>query len=136
LLLACDGTIPRFDYAVFADPGWEPRAVYENLARLRAHAGRAGIPVRPVSAGNIRTDALDPQRRFVSMPLHVLNADGSPGLARRQCTSEYKTRPLKKAARQLLGYPHPRRIPRELYVEHAIGISTDEFARRRQRLRL
>jgi hypothetical protein len=91
LLLACDGAIPRFDYAVFADPGWEPRAIYENLARLRAHAGRAGIPVHPVSAGNIRTDALDPQRRFVSMPLHVLNADGSQGLARRQCTSEYKS---------------------------------------------
>lgn len=27
LLLAGDGAIPRFDYAVFADPGWEPRAV-------------------------------------------------------------------------------------------------------------
>jgi hypothetical protein len=129
LLLACDGAIPRFDYAVFADPSWEPRAVYENLARLRAHAGRAGIRVRTISAGNIRTDALDPQRRFVSMPLHVLNADGSPWLARRQCTSEYKIRPLKKAARQLLGYPHPRRIPRGLCAEQAIGINTDEVAR-------
>lgn len=99
LLLACEGTIPTFDIALFADTGWEPRAVYGNLERLRAHAAKAGIPVRTVSAGNIRTDALDPNHRFVSMPLHTRNPDGSKGLARRQCTTEYKIIPLKKAAR-------------------------------------
>ncbi|MBV9844313.1 MAG: hypothetical protein JOZ47_04465 [Kutzneria sp.] len=129
LLLACEGVIPRFDVALFADTGWEPRAVYENLARLRAHAAKFGIQVRTVSAGNIRDDALDPAHRFVSMPLHVLNPDGTRGLARRQCTSEYKISPLKKAARELLGYPHPRRVPRGVYIEQAIGISTDEFTR-------
>lgn len=129
LLLACEGVIPRFDVALFADTGWEPKAVYANLARLRAHAARFDIPVRVVSAGNIRDDALDPAHRFVSMPLHVLNPDGTRGLARRQCTGEYKIGPLKKAAREPLGYPHPRRVPRGLYVEQAIGISTDEFTR-------
>ncbi|MBF6397885.1 hypothetical protein IU438_19015 [Nocardia cyriacigeorgica] len=129
LLLACEGAIPAFDYALFADTGWEPQKVYDNLARLRTHAARSGIPVRTVSAGNIRRDALDPDHRFVSMPLHVLNADGSRGLARRQCTHEYKIAPLKKAVRGLLGYPHPRRVPRGTYAEQAIGISTDEFAR-------
>jgi hypothetical protein len=69
LLLACEGVIPRFDVALFADTGWEPRAVYENLVRLRAHAATFGIPGRTVSAGNIRDDALDPAHRFVSMPL-------------------------------------------------------------------
>lgn len=86
LLLACEGVIPRFDVALFADTSWEPRAVYTNLARLRAHAEKFGIPVRTVSAGNIRDDALDPAHRFVSMPLHVLNPDGGHGLARRQCS--------------------------------------------------
>jgi hypothetical protein len=129
LLLACEGKIPRFDYALFADTGWEPRAVYENLGRLRARAEKSGIPVITVSGGNIRADALDPSHRFVSMPLHVLNPDGSKGLARRQCTSEYKVLPLKRAARQLLGYPRPRRIPRDVWVEQAIGISIDEFMR-------
>lgn len=129
LLLACEGEIPRFDYALFADTGWEPRAVYANLERLTAHAAKAGIPVRRVSAGNIRADALDPKHRFVSMPLHTLNPDGSKGLARRQCTSEYKIIPLKKAARELLGYPHPRRVPRGVYAEQSIGISTDEIGR-------
>lgn len=129
LLLACEGVIPRFDAALFADTGWEPGAVYAHLRRLRSHAADAGIPVLTVSAGNIRTDALDPRHRFVSMPLHTLNPDGSRGLARRQCTSEYKIIPLKRAARELLGYPHPRRVPRGVYVEQSIGISTDEVAR-------
>jgi hypothetical protein len=33
LLLACDGAIPPFDAAYFADTGWEPKPVYANLAR-------------------------------------------------------------------------------------------------------
>ncbi|WP_143138838.1 hypothetical protein [Lentzea waywayandensis] len=38
---------------------------------------------------------------------------------------------MKRAARHLLGYPHPhpRRVPRGVYAEQAIGISTEEFAR-------
>ncbi|MBB5922215.1 hypothetical protein FHR81_003267 [Actinoalloteichus hoggarensis] len=129
LLLACEGAIPRFDHALFADTGWEPQAVYDNLARLRTHAADAGIPVSTVSQGSIRDDALNPEHRFASMPLHVRNPDGTKGLARRQCTNEYKIRPLKKAARALLGYPYPQRVPTGIYAEQAIGISTDEFAR-------
>ncbi|MGH3779241.1 MAG: hypothetical protein ACRDRO_01075 [Pseudonocardiaceae bacterium] len=75
-----------------------------------------GLPCA-VSTGNIRTDALDQGRRFVPMPMHVLHADGSRGLARRQCTSEYKITPLKKAARQLLGYPHPHLVTRGVHAE-------------------
>lgn len=44
-------------------------------------------------------------------------------------TGEYKVLPLKRAARELLGYPYPRRVPRGMYIEQAIGISTDEFTR-------
>ncbi|HVQ94233.1 MAG TPA: hypothetical protein VMU51_24550 [Mycobacteriales bacterium] len=65
LLLACDGIIRRFDVAYFADTGWEPKAVYTNLAKLREYASRAGIPVRTVSAGNLRADAVNPAHRFV-----------------------------------------------------------------------
>lgn len=82
-----------------------------------------------MSAGNIREDALNPQKRFASMPLHILNLDGKPGMTRRQCTGEYKVKPIKKQIRSLLGYPYPARIPREVFVEQWIGISTDEFHR-------
>ncbi|WP_245930291.1 hypothetical protein [Allonocardiopsis opalescens] len=127
LLLACQGVIPRFDYAIFADTGWEPPSVYRHLQRLEAIAADASIPVVRVSAGNIRRDALDENHRFASMPLHVRKSDGSAGMARRQCTNEYKVRLIKKEVRQLLGFPHPQRVPEDVHAEQAIGISVDEF---------
>ncbi|WP_031046025.1 hypothetical protein [Streptomyces sp. NRRL F-5650] len=130
LALSAKGILPRVDYAIFADTGWEPQAVYRHLDRLeRDIAAPAGIPVLRVSSGNIRKDALDPNHRFASMPLYILNKDGKPGMTRRQCTGEYKIKPLKKKVRELLGYPYPARIPRDVYVEQWVGISTDEFHR-------
>lgn len=129
LLLACEGKIPSFDCALFADTGWEPRAVYDQLAKVTQIAEDAGIPVRSVSSGNIRHDALDETTRFVTMPLHVRKPDGTKGMARRQCTGEYKIKPLKAAAREFLGYPHPNRVPPGVFAEQAIGISVDEVHR-------
>lgn len=87
LALSAEGILPRVDYAIFADPGWEPQAVYDHLDRLEKEiAEPAGIPILRVSSGNIRNDALNPDHRFASMPLHVLNQDGRPGMTRRQCS--------------------------------------------------
>ncbi|MGW2858218.1 hypothetical protein [Streptomyces sp. NPDC001205] len=130
LALSAKGVLPKVDYAIFADTGWEPQAVYRHLDRLeRDIAEPAGIPILRASSGNIRKDALDPQHRFASMPLYILNQDGNPGMTRRQCTGEYKIKPLKKQVRELLGYPYPARIPRDVFVEQWVGISTDEFHR-------
>ncbi|MEU6230929.1 hypothetical protein [Streptomyces sp. NPDC047042] len=130
LALSAQGILPKVDYAIFADTGWEPRAVYFHLDRLeREIAGPAGIPVLRVSSGNIRKDALDPDHRFASMPLYILNKDGNPGMTRRQCTGEYKIKPIKKKVREILGYPYPARIPKGIFVEQWVGISTDEFHR-------
>jgi hypothetical protein len=63
------------------------------------------------------------------MPLYVLNKDGNPGMTRRQCTGEYKIKPIKKKVREILGYPYPTRIPKGVFVEQWVGISTDEFHR-------
>ncbi|XVV03373.1 hypothetical protein ACQPW3_39610 [Actinosynnema sp. CA-248983] len=135
LLLAAEGRIPRFDVAVFADTGWEPASVYRHLDRIEREIARpAGIPILRVSVGNIRADALDPGHRFASMPLHVLNDDGSQGLARRQCTAEYKVRPILETVRRLLGAPRkangrPGRVPGRRHVVQSIGISRDEVTR-------
>ncbi|MEU3256161.1 hypothetical protein ABZ659_35595, partial [Streptomyces sp. NPDC006997] len=59
LALTAEGILPKVDYAIFADTGWEPAAVYAHLDRLEEEiAAPAGIPVLRVSAGNIRDDAL------------------------------------------------------------------------------
>ncbi|MGH3859629.1 hypothetical protein [Actinokineospora sp.] len=135
LLLAAEGRIPRFDVAIMADTGWEPAAVYAHLDRIeREVAAPAGIPILRVSVGNIRADALDPGKRFASMPLHVRNPDGGKGIGRRQCTAEYKIRPIQEAVRRLLGARdkangRPDRVPRGRHVNSSIGISRDEFHR-------
>jgi hypothetical protein len=132
LILAARRELEPLDGAVFADTGWEPAEVYRHLDRLeREVAGPAGIPIYRVSRGNIRRDALDPGHRFASMPLHVRRDDGGAGMARRQCTGEYKLRPIKQAVRAFLGAPPrpdgvPGRVPRGRWVEQWIGISLDE----------
>lgn len=130
LILAAEGRIGPLDAAIFSDTGWEPAAVYEHLDRIdREIAQPAGIPIYRVGEGNIRRDALDPEHRFASMPLFVKNQDGGDGMIRRQCTSEYKLKPIKTKTRDLLGYPRPARIPKGVYTNTWIGISKDEIER-------
>jgi hypothetical protein len=109
MLLAATGRIRGFDAAIFADIGWEPSTVYEHLRRLETIAAPVGIPIVRVSAGNIRRDALDPSHRFASMRCNTLCPNGQRGMARRQCTTEYKIKPIKAEVRRRLGYPHPQR---------------------------
>ena len=54
LLMSLRGELPRIDYAVFADTGWEPPAVYRQFERLQALASEAGVRVERVAIGNIR----------------------------------------------------------------------------------
>lgn len=181
-LMACSGELPGLEHAVFADTGWEPRAVYDQVDRLDAELSRAGIPLHRVSSGNLRADTLDPEHRFVSVPYFTLAPEGSTvpvlalcefcqgtgrehggsdapecpecdgaakvptgvrrratraereGMGRRQCTSEYKLKPIKRKVRELLGYEHPTPVPRGMFAEQWIGFSTDEVHRVRSRL--
>src|ERR1039457_2711716 len=107
LLMACDGSLPKVDTAIFADTGWEPKRVYEHLDRITTVAADAGIPVLRVAKGNIRDDALDPAHRYVSIPYHIHNPDGSQAMGRRQCTKEYKLAPINRKIRELLGAKPP-----------------------------
>lgn len=128
-LMAVEGILPRPDCAIFADTGWEPAAVYAHLDRLEA--AMDGIPVYRVSNGNIRRDAIDPDHRYASVPYFVRNPDGSPGMGRRQCTSEYKLVPIRRKLREMLGAVAPdfRRVPRGNVAEQWGGFSTDEIHR-------
>ena len=130
-LMTADGTLPKVDGAIFADTGWEPRRVYDHLAALRIVLDAAGIPLHMVSKGNLRSDSLDPDHRYASVPYFVRNPDGSEGMGRRQCTSEYKLAPIGRKVRELLGASAPdfRRVPKGRIAEQWIGFSTDEIHR-------
>lgn len=130
-LMAADGTLAGLDGAIFADTGWEPKRVYEHLDKLAAVLDTAGIPLYRVSNGNLRSDAIDPEHRYASIPYFVRNPDGSEGMGRRQCTSEYKLSPINRKVRELLGAKPPdfRRGPKGNVAELWIGFSTDEIGR-------
>lgn len=130
-LLACEGELPKPDAAIFADTGWEPAAVYRHLDRLEAVLTEAGIPLYRVSNGNLREDSINPSHRYASIPYFVRNPDGTRGMGRRQCTSEYKLAPINRKVRELLGATPPdfRRVPKGRVAEQWIGFSTDEIGR-------
>ena len=131
LEMALRGDLEPIDHVVFADTGWEPASVYENLEMYRPRCESAGIGFHVVSKGNIRSDALDPSTGFASMPVHATGKDGSgPVLGRRQCTSEYKLGPLLKKQRELAGLK-PRGRSTAHLVTSIIGISLDEISRMR-----
>jgi hypothetical protein len=129
--MAADGTLPGLDGAIFADTGWEPARVYAQVDRLAVALSAASIPLYRVSKGNLRSDALDPAHRYASVPYFVRNPDGTEGMGRRQCTSEYKLAPINRKVRELLGAAAPdyRRVPRGNVAEQWIGFSTDEIGR-------
>ena len=131
LLMSLDGTLPKVDCAIFADTGWEPARVYEHLALITDAAAGGGVPVLTVSNGDLRADAIDPAHRYASIPYFVRNPDGSNGMGRRQCTSEYKLTPIRRKVRELLGAKAPdfRRVPKGRIAEQWIGFSADEIGR-------
>ena len=134
-LMHLDGTLPPIDAAIFADTGWEPREVYDHLAKLRTSFADANVPLIETSAGrDIRSAMLDPTQRAASIPVFVEN-DGAAMMLGRQCTREWKIDPIRRAIRELvaerLGTEAPtwRSIPQHVYVEQVFGISSDEAIR-------
>lgn len=135
LLMSCRGVLPKLDAAVFADTQWEPKAVYQHLAWLETEAKCHGIPVLRGTCGNLRADAIEFRRmggrvkRHASMPLFVKNPDGTKGMIKRQCTSEYKIEVVEKIIRRDLLRLKPRQVAPKNAVEHWFGISADEVYR-------
>lgn len=103
LLLAAEGRLPKLDAAIFSDTGWEPKAVYEHLDRLEREVAKpAGIPIYRVNNGNLRDDALDPNK-MRSIPAYTAGQNGERGMQNRKCTQQYKLRPVLEQVRLLLG---------------------------------
>lgn len=129
-LMAAHSEIEPPDCAIFADTGWEPKAVYEHLGKLR---DALPFPVHIVERANIRSEILAAcagERSSVQRanpPFYTMAPDGSKGLLLRGCTLSYKIEPIQKKLRELLR-TNARRIPNGA-VELWLGISTDEVSR-------
>jgi len=133
-LMAAHGEItPMPDCAIFSDTQWEPKAVYEHLAWLRS-PNVLPFPVHVVTQGNIRQAIIGRRNttggRFAAIPWWTINPDGTAGMGRRQCSSEYKLTPIMHDVRSLLGVG-PRGYISPGSVEVLLGISRDEAQRMR-----
>ena len=142
LLMSCKGVLPTLDAAVFADTGWEPKAVYRHLEWLEGEAKKAGIPTFRVGSPTIKEDALKAAMRnrneigkvdSVHLPYYTKEEGAiKKGIIRRQCTVEYKIYPMEKfMRREILGLRKGQRAPREAVINLWFGISADELRRTR-----
>jgi hypothetical protein len=114
-LMAAHGEItPMPDCAIFADTGWEPKAVYDHLDWLE---GVLPFPVHRVSQGNLK-DAVT-SGGFSAVPFFT-----PTGLGARQCTYQFKIRPLSRKVKELLG-GKTLKGGATMYI----GISYDEMIR-------
>ena len=137
LLKSCTGVLPKLDYAVFADTGYEPKTVYEHLEWCIEFTKDHGIPLHIVKAkGNgIKEDVInnitkEEGSRFASIPFFTIDENGKQGIGRRQCTNEYKVQPVHKfLRREVLGLKFRERAPKEPVIEQWMGFTFDEATR-------
>jgi len=158
-LMAAHGEIgPMPDCAIFANTGWEPKAVYDHLEWLMS-PNVLPFPVHIVSAGNIRDNLMRAAagERWASIPAFakIVTSIGTPvpvfdtdedgelipigmrstsretvsvGMIRRACTTDFKIVPIRRKVRDLLDLTR-KRSPDYPVAEQWIGISKDEAAR-------
>lgn len=135
-LMAARGQVgPMPQAAIFADTGWEPRAVYEWLDWLEK---QLPFPVVRVGKGNIRSEQISAQvrggrtngARWASLPYFVDVGGPREGRITRQCTSEYKIAPIETYLRRDILKLAPRqRAPKGVQIVQWRGISADEAQR-------
>lgn len=117
-------------HAIYSDTGNEPRGVYNYLEWLRKFVDKEyHFTIDVVSAGNMYQDALayleGTRKRYAGIPYYTLNPKtGKKGVLRRQCTGEYKIRPVRRHIRKLL--------PKVKKISLWLGISYDEMQRMKQ----
>ena len=124
-LLADQGIItPMPDIGLYADTGWDPPHVMENIQWLQGEI--KNFPLEIVRAKtSLRDDILSGRSargwRFLDIPIY-----GPRGITRRQCTSEYKIMPIHRRIRQLL---NRKMLRGPGWVVTYIGFSCDEIFR-------
>ncbi len=118
--MAALGEIPKPDYAVHADTRHEMSGTYAHAEKWTPWLLKRGIKVVTVSADNTDVVRVNANSTGVQIPAFINDAR-----IRRQCTNDWKIRPVRKFVRKLLD------VPRSSRVEMWMGISIDEWHRMR-----
>lgn len=122
-LMAAHGELgPMPDCAIFADTQDEPDAVYDHL-RWMMSPNVLPFPVHIVTAGKL-SEQLFAGNEEARVPFFVKGS----GISKRQCTRNFKLKPIRRKMRELLGVG-PRGYVGPGWVENWVGISTNEASR-------
>lgn len=119
---------PLPQHIIFADTGEEPPSVIKNVEFIRILLESAGYKFHIVSKGRISETA----RGLSTLPLYTRPPHSQKkeiGMLSRQCTEEYKIKPIKAKTRELLGLQKGQRVPKDTNVDMWLGISLDEVQR-------
>ena len=116
---------PHLDAAIFADTGYEPKSVYEHLARLQTVCEESGLPLYVVKRESPWAEWKN------QIPVYCAGTGRSVSMTGRQCTKDYKIQPIRAKVRELLGTEPAKWVPRGYVANQVIGISADEAHRMR-----
>ena len=124
------GVLPPVDAAVHADTGHERRETYEFAARWTPWLEERGVRVVTVRCPDNNVIRPWGNRGGIMIPAHLSWPDGKPsGLSRRQCTREWKIRPMRRWGANELKRRGLQKIPG--VIEKWLGITLDEVERMR-----
>ena len=120
------GVLPRVDYAVHADTGWERAETYAFAERWTLWLEARGV--RVVTVRGRRAGFILDEYHGIFAPVFTTYENGAPsGMLRRQCTSEWKIAPMR---RWLSGELKRRGLSKTPgVVEQWIGFTLDEAHR-------
>ncbi|KKK77609.1 hypothetical protein LCGC14_2851880, partial [marine sediment metagenome] len=132
-LMFMEGALkPALDYAIFADTGEEPEAVYAHLAWVQS---LGGPPILVRQKSRLGDDLVKGTNstggRFASIPAFTAKEEGKPGgMVRRQCSKEYKIEVIERCIRRdIVGNKPRQRMPKDVKIVTSIGISLEEAGR-------
>ena len=132
-LLAEDGAFhAKPDCAIFADTGWEPESVYDNIQWLES---QVSFPIYKISNGRNLfddvTNGVNAQGHpWLTLPVYLADREGNAaGINWRQCTKNYKLDPIRRTVQDLLGVEPRQGLSGQTAVEMWLGITTDEAMR-------
>ena len=133
-LMIEQGELPPIDVAIFADVKGEPKKVYDWLEYLKKKI--TSYPIHVITWRDLKQDILDASKgeyKAFTAPFFTKNIEtGKKGMLRRQCTADYKIKPVVQEIRKLLGLKKGEKRKTGTQVELLMGISQDEIVRMRK----
>ena len=130
-LMIEQGELPPIDAAIFADVKGEPKKGYEWLEYLKTKI--TSYPIHVVTWRDLKQDILDASKgeyKAFTAPFFTKNSEtGKRGMLRRQCTADYKIKPVVQKIRELLGLAKGEKRKAGTQVDLLMGISQDEISR-------